>query len=129
MRIIYEAPDGKKFYNEADCADYERDVVNRVNQIMSALPPKPKLDGGFAFFQHDVEVARKARLELLKMALEYASHKKSIESSIDNESLHPSWVGQIIAEMDMPALRRAWYRFECMKKYREYSQPYYAYPQ
>jgi len=126
----YKAIDGKEFSDRDECVSYEL-LICRVDDIMSALPPKPVDDdcsfsGGEGFLQHDKSILRKVQLQLLEIMKEYTDHKW-IQQTIDDENIDPSWVARIIGEYSLHPLNNAWYRFSCIDNLsREWGQPYFA---
>lgn len=126
----YLADDGLEFNDRAQCERYEAMCAN-VAALMSKLPAKPDLPGcsfenGGGYVQHDPAAARAVRSGLLRIANEIMPHKW-FDQSIADETVHPSWAGRMIDEMDQRCLSRAWHRFMCMSAdFREYGQPYFA---
>lgn len=126
----FKAVDGKEFNSENECLDYEN-LIKKVNNIMKALPPLPKDEGcrfsnGEGFVQHDKTILRKVQINLLEEMKKHIDHKW-IQETIDNENVHPSYVGRLIDDYGISPLNKAWYRFMCIDKLgREWGQPYFA---
>lgn len=126
----YVSEDGVEFDNEQACAAYEKTCA-QVRAVMAPLGIKPDLPGcGFAngdgYLQHRPTVVASVRADLLAIADSIMPHRWFKESAAD-PSVHPSWAGRMIDEMQGKCLREAWYRFMCMTPDgREYGQPYYA---
>ena len=126
----FRAIDGKEFNNENECLDYEN-LISKVNNIMKTLPSLPKDDGcsfsnGNGYIQHDKMILRKVQINLLKEIKNHIDHKW-IQQTIDDENVHPSYVGRLVGDYDIKPLNKAWNRFMCIDKLgREWGQPYYA---
>lgn len=132
MEIItkFKAIDGKEFTSKKECLKYES-LIGEVDRIMSLLPSTHKDDdcsfaNGEGFIQHDKAKLRKAQVEILELCKEYIDHKW-IQQTINDESVHLSYVGRLLNDYDIRPLRNAWFRFMCIdKNQREWGQPYYA---
>jgi len=132
MRVVqkYIADDGLEFSDEAACARYES-VCAEVEQIMATLAAVPDLPScefanGAGYLQHDPATAKAARTALLAIANRIMPHKW-FEQSITDESVHPSWAGRLIGEMNEKCMWKAWRRFECMTPdFREFGQSYFV---
>lgn len=126
----YKAIDGTEFNNENECLDYEN-LIKKVDNIMAELPPLPKDDGcrfsnGEGFVQHNKTILRKVQINLLKLAQKHIDHKW-LQQTIDDENVHPSYVGRLIDDYNIRPLNKAWHRFMCIDKLgREWGQPYFA---
>lgn len=126
----YEAIDGTEFDHEKDCLKYEK-LIETVNVIMDELPKTPKDDGcnfanGKGYIQHDKTVLRQVQIKILKEVKKHIKHKW-VQETIDDENVHPSYVGRLIDDYRIDPLNRAWYRFMCIDKSgREWGQPYFA---
>lgn len=124
----FKAKDGIEFVSEQECVEYEL-LIDEVNSIMSSLPNRP--DGsdfanGSGYVQHDKTILQRVRLRLLFVCQRYIDHKW-IQQTINNENVHPSYVGRLIDEYGINPLSKAWYRFLCMdSNSREWGQPYFA---
>lgn len=125
----YEACDGTEFDTEKECIAYE-ELMASVDSIMSKLPAKPNDDGsrfsnGEGYIQHDKTILRQVKIQLLELMKKIVDHKW-IQDTIEDENVHPSYVGRLIGEYGGP-LNSAWYRFQCIdKQYREWGQPFFA---
>ena len=132
MKVItkFKAIDGKEFNSENECLDYEN-LIKNVNNIMKVLPPLPKDEGcgfsnGDGFVQHDKTILRKVQINLLEEMKKHIDHKL-IQQTIDDENVHPSYVGRLIDDYGISPLNKAWYRFMCIDKLgREWGQPYFV---
>ena len=124
----YKAVDGKEFLQKSECIKYEQ-LISDVDAVMSQLPHRPDdttFTNGAGFIQHSKEVFDKVRLELLAIIKQRIDHTW-IDQTINDETVHPSWVGRMISEHGIRPLQEAWHRFECMDKdLKEYGQPYFA---
>lgn len=126
----FKAIDGTEFTSETECLKYEL-LIKRVDEIMSLLPPTPKDDGcsfanGDGYIKHEKTELRNAQVKLLEICKEYIDHKW-IQQSIDDETVHCSWVGRLLGDYGIKPLNNAWYRFSCVdNQSREWGQPYYA---
>jgi len=124
----FKAIDGKEFTDKNECIKYES-LIERVNNVMSALPKNP--DGcdfanGSGFIQHDKQVLRQTQVKILELCKEYIDHKW-IQQSIDDITVHPSWVARLLGDYGIRPLENAWNRFQCVDSQgREWGQPYYA---
>ncbi len=132
MEIItkYRAIDGVEFNDKDKCLEYEA-LISQVKLIMSQLQEKPTDDGcsfsnGGGYLQHSKTLVRKVKVQILELCKDYIDHKW-IQQAIDDETVHPSWVGRLVSDYGIRPLNEAWGRFSCMdKKCREWGQPYYA---
>ena len=132
MKVItkFKAVDGTEFNSENECLEYEN-LIKKVDNIMKALPPLPKDDGcrfsnGEGFVQHNKTNLRKVQINLLELMKKHIDHKW-IQQTIDDENVHPSYVGRLIDDYGIRPLNKAWYRFMCIDKLgREWGQPYFA---
>ena len=128
--IKFKAIDGKEFTSETECLNYEL-LIKRVDEIMALLPPTPKDDGcsfanGDGYIKHEKTELRNVQVKLLKICKEYIDHKW-IQQTIDDENIHPSYVGRLLGDYGITPLNDAWYRFICVDNQgREWGQPYYA---
>ncbi len=126
----FEAIDGKEFNDEDECLKHES-LIAQVDRIMSFLPSPPKDDScdfvnGKGFIQHNGAILRNAQIQLLELCKEYIDHKW-VQNTIDDATVHPSYVGRLLGDYDIRPLYTAWNRFECIdRKKREWGQPYYA---
>ena len=126
----FKAIDGKEFSDAVKCHEYEQ-LIDRVNEIMQLLHEKPTDDGcsfsnGGGYIQHDVAIARKVKIMLLNEIGKHIKHKW-VQESINDETIHPSWVGRLLEERGIRPLENAWYRFCCMDSSgKEWGQPYFA---
>ena len=124
----YKAIDGLEFESKKQCVEHEI-LIEKVDKIMSKLEAHPKEDNcdyanGSGFIQQDESTVKKVRLELLKLIKTKIKHKW-IQQSIDDDTIHPSYVGRIV-HGNAP-FSKAWYRFMCIDKdYREWGQGYFA---
>lgn len=132
QRIIkYKAKDNSIFDTELECVSYE-ELMDKVDSIMNTLEAVPTGDNyefynGESFINHPIEVARKAKLDLLNLIKTKIDFHWIDQNIADLEGVHPSRVARILGESGIKCLRSAWYRFYCMtKEYVEYGQPYYA---
>ena len=125
----YQASDDCEFNTEKQCAEYELLIVNIAN-IMSALPSRP-IDSSFSngdmgYIQHDKTTLRLVQVELLELMKEHIDHDW-IQQTIDDETVHPSYVGRLLSDYGISPLDKAWHRFHCIDNLsREWGQPYYA---
>lgn len=132
MRVVqkFVADDGLEFADEAKCVKYEA-MCKQVTEIMATLAPIPDLPSsdfvnGAGYIQHHPATAKAARAALLTIANTVWPHTW-FEQSIADDSVHSSWAGRLISEMNEKCLRHAWARFDCMTSdFREYGQPYFA---
>lgn len=132
MEVItkFKAIDGQEFTSETECLKYEL-LIKRVDEVMALLPPMPKGDGcsfanGDGYLLHDKKTLREAQVKILEICKEYIDHKW-IQQSIDDETVHPSYVGRLIGDHGIRPIDKAWYRFSCVdNQSREWGQPYYA---
>ena len=128
--IKFKAVDGREFRSEKECLDYES-LIAEVKTIMQALKPTPKDDGcnfanGYSFVQQKKGMVKLTRLNLLNVIKRYIDHKWIIQS-MEDDTVHPSWVGRLVDESDLRPLSDAWYRISNIdKEYREWGQPYFA---
>jgi len=126
----FKAIDGTEFTSETECLKYEL-LIKRVDEIMALLPPTPKDDGcsfanGEGYVKHEKQTLRKVQVRLLEICKEYIDHKW-IQQTIDDENVHPSYVGRLLGDYGIRPLEKAWYRFSCVDKQgREWGQPYFA---
>ncbi len=126
----FKAIDGTEFTSETECLKYES-LIRKVDSIMALLPPTPNNDGcsfanGDGYIKHDKAKLRNAQIQILELCKEYIDHKW-IQQTIDDESVHPSYVGRLIDDYNIRPINKAWFRFMCVdKKSREWGQPYYA---
>jgi len=126
----FKAIDGTEFSNKEECLKYEL-LIERVNNIMALLPPLPKDDGcnfsnGSGYVKHNKATLRNAQIQLLEICKEYIDHKW-IQQTIDDETMHSSYVGRLLSDYGIRPLNDAWYRFSCVDdQYREWGQPYFA---
>jgi len=126
----FKAIDGTEFTSETECLKYEL-LIKRVGEIMALLPPTPKDDGcsfanGDGYIKHDKAKLRNAQVQILGLCKDYIDHKW-IQQTIDDESVHPSYVGRLIDDYNIRPINKAWFRFMCVdKQNREWGQPYYA---
>ncbi|MDD2285827.1 MAG: hypothetical protein PHU98_06295 [Mariniphaga sp.] len=128
----FKAIDGIEFTNKNECIKYEL-LIDRVNSIMNTLPKHPDscdFANGSGYLQHDKTILKNAKVALLKICKEYIDHKW-IQINIDDDSIHPSYVGRLLDDYGIKPLNSAWYRFQCIdSNLREWGQPYYAnYPE
>jgi len=132
MEVItkFKAIDGKEFTKQTECLKYEL-LIKQVDEIMALLPPTPNDDGcnfsnGGGYIKHDKQVLRNAQIKILELCKERIDHKW-IQQSIDDETVHCSWVDRLLGDYDIRPLDKAWYRFSCVdEQNREWGQPYYA---
>jgi len=126
----FKAIDGKEFTSEIECLKYEL-LIKRVDEIMALLPQTPKDDGcnfsnGGGYVKHEKTTLRNAQIQLLEICKEYIDHKW-IQQTIDDETVHLSYVGRVLGDYGIRPLENAWYRFSCVdKQYHEWGQPYFA---
>ena len=126
----FKAIDGKEFDSENECLDYEN-LINNVSSIMNELFPLPNNDNcsflnGNGFIQHDKQILRKVKINLLEEITKHIKHEW-IQQTIDDENVHPSFVGRLIGDVGITPLIKAWDRFMCIDKVgREWGQPYFA---
>lgn len=124
----FKAIDGKEFTDKQECIKYEL-LIDRVNSIMNTLPKRPDscdFSNGSGYLQHNEITLRNTKISLLTICKEYIDHKW-IQQSIDDDTIHPSWVGRLLDDYGIRPLNHAWYRFQCIdSKYREWGQPYFA---
>ena len=126
----FKAIDGKEFTSETKCLKYEL-LIKRVDEIMALLPPIPKDDNcnygnGGGYVKHDKAKLRNAQIQLLEICKEYIDHKW-IQQTIDDETVHSSYVGRLLDDYGIRPLNDAWFRFSCVdNQYREWGQPYFA---
>jgi hypothetical protein len=125
----YKAVDGTEFSTEKQCLDYEK-LIKNIEVIMSELPviPKKSMDfvNGHGYIQHDKKILRKVQVKLLELMKKYMKHEW-IQQTIDDESIHPSYVGRLVSDSGISPFYHAWSRFSCVdKNSREWGQPYYA---
>lgn len=98
---------------------------------MSELAPLPNDKGcgfsnGDGFVQHNKVALRKVQINLLKEMKKHINHHW-IQQTIDDENVHPSYVGRLVGDYGISPLNKAWYRFMCIDKLgREWGQPYFA---
>lgn len=130
MEIIrkFKAIDGVEFTDEQECIKYEL-LIDRVNSIMNTLPKHPDscdFANGNGYLQHDKTSLRNAKIAILTICKEYIDHQW-IQQSIDDDTVHPSWVGRLLSDYGIRPLDRAWNRFYCIdSELREWGQPYFA---
>lgn len=126
--IKFKANDGTEFMDKQECADYEL-LIDRVNSIMNTLPKPPssrEFLNGCGYLQHDKLKLRNAKVSLLVLCQEYTNHRW-VQQTMDDETVHPSWVARVLGDYGIRPLERAWYRFQCIDSlYREWGQPYFA---
>lgn len=125
----FKAIDGKTFNSQSECLDYEN-LINTINNIMKKLPalPNDSIDftNGDGFIQHDKNILRSVQVNLLEVIKKYIKHNW-VQQTIDDENVHPSYVGRLIDDYGLNPLNDAWYRFMCIDKFgREWGQPFYA---
>lgn len=126
----FQAIDGVEFYTDSECLNYER-LICAVENIMGELEQPPddkdcKFANGDGFIQHDKVTLSRVRIDLLKEIKKHIDHKW-VQQSIDDESIHPSWVARLISDYNIRPLSNAWYRFQCIDvRGREWGQPYFA---
>lgn len=126
----FKAIDGREFKTENECLDYEKLIVE-VETIMKPLKPAPKDDGGkFAnghyFIQQQKGIVKLTKLNLLNVINRYIDHKW-ITQSMEDDAVHPSWVGRLVGETDLRPLSDAWYRISNIdKESREWGQGYFV---
>ena len=124
----FKAIDGTEFYSENECLDYEN-LIARVNAIMGKLPVRPNdtdFINGEGFIQHEKSDLITTRIAILEICKEYINHKW-VQQTMDNETVHPSWVGRLLGDYGIKPLEKAWDRFYCIDNhFREWGQPYFA---
>ena len=126
----FKAIDGREFKTEKECLDYES-LIAEVETIMKALKPTPKDDGcnfanGYSFVQQQKGIVKLTRLNLLNVIKRYIDHK-CITQSMEDDTVHPSWVGRLVGETDLRPLSDAWYRISNIdKESREWGQGYFV---
>lgn len=126
----FKAVDGAEFNDEKECLKYEA-LIKEVNTIMSVLKPKPinnnsNFTNGGGFLQHDKIILSKVKFSLLHLIKKYIDHKW-VQETIDNENVHPSYIGRLLDDYGIRPLSEAWYRFNCKdKNCKEWGQPYFA---
>lgn len=126
---LWQASDGKRFLDKRQCAKYE-ELIAKIMALMAELPPRPtdtEFLNGKGFVEHQPHLAKMVRRSLLLLTATLTADNRRILEGIETDKLHPSFIGAVISELDMPALEDAWYRFMCMSKdfSKEYEQPYY----
>lgn len=132
MKVVikYKAIDGKEFEKEQDCIDYEL-LIETVNHIMSKLPKLPENDScsfvnGGGYIQHNKRKLQAAKIALLELCKKYIDHKW-IQQTIDDSSVHPSYVARLLGDYGINPLYDAWHRFVCIDSdLKEWGQPFYA---
>jgi len=126
----FKAVDGREFKTETECLDYERLIVE-VETIMKSLKPTPKDSGcnfenGHSFVQQQKKIVKLTRLNLLNVIKRYIDHKW-ITQSIEDDTVHPSWVARLVGGTDLCPLSDAWYRISNIdKESREWGQGYFV---
>jgi len=126
----FKAIDGREFYEESKCRDYEN-LIEEVEQIMGAFPPLPQNDGckfvnGGGYIQHSRESFERVKSALLDVASRYISHQWIQQTKAD-PSVHLSYAARLISEIGLQPLENAWNRLLCADKlYREWGQPFFA---
>jgi hypothetical protein len=124
----FKAIDDCEFTNKDECIKYEL-LIEIVDSIMNTLPKKPdscSFSNGSGYLQHDKTILRNAKINLLTICKEYIDHDW-IQQTIDDENVHPSYVGRLLGDYGIKPLNKAWYRFQCIdSNLREWGQPYYA---
>ena len=121
--------DGCEFDTETKCRAHEG-LSNEVGAVLFSLPALPKDDGckfanGHGYIQHDPEAFKAAKTALLRIGQRVCPHK-FIDNSLEDPTVHPSWVGRIFSDNSRP-LYAAWGRVMCTDdQFREWGQPYYA---
>jgi hypothetical protein len=130
-RTIYKAVDGTESESKEKCLKHEQ-LSDDVSLIMSILSPLPKqkdcsFANGEGFIQHDKYYFDRVKIQLLKLMKKHIN-SDWIQQSIDNPTIHSSWVGRLLDDYrELEPLRRAWCRISCTDfKYREWGQGYYA---
>lgn len=132
MKVItkYKAVDEQEFSTEKECLDYEQ-LIERVNTIMAGLKPLPNEKGfdfgnGYYFVQQSKGAFKLVKLNLLNEIKKHINHKW-VEQTIEDETVHLSYVGRLIDDWNIRPLNNAWNRLMCIdKEYREWGQPYFA---
>lgn len=130
MKIVtkYVSEDNREFLNAQECHNYE-ELCECVDKVMAQLIPKPEgtsFSNGDGYIQQDPAVLKSVKRDLLTLANEIMPHEW-FQQSISDETIHPSWAGRLIGEMNERCLNSAWYRIMCIgPECREYGQPYYA---
>lgn len=118
----YVADDGTEFSTWQDCSAHESLCIEIAN-IMSVLD-WAKLESE-EYIQHDENIFLGVRRQLLYVAKRFTT-MPWIQESIDDPTVHPSWAGRIIDDLNKP-LNHAWFRIMCVdSQHREWQQPYYA---
>jgi hypothetical protein len=126
----YRSVDGREFSTEKECLDYET-LIDTVNTIMARLKPLPREDGcdfrnGHSFVQQSKAAFKLVKLNLLNEVKKHINHKW-IRQTMEDETVHLSYVGRLIDDCNIPPLNNAWSRLMCIdKEYREWGQPYFA---
>jgi len=125
----YKAIDGKEFDDKEKCIDYEA-LIKKVDSIMGVLPKLPNKDCNFSngggYIQHEPSILNTVKRDLLGVIKKYVDHKW-VQQSIDDPTIHSSYVGRLLNDYSISPLEKAWDRFMCIDKYqREWGQPYYA---
>ena len=122
------AIDGTEFNEEQKCIDYEN-LISKVKSIEAKLPSIPDttdFSNGDGYIQHDEVVTNSVRVEILELCKGYIDHKW-VQQSIDDSTIHPSYVARLLDDYNIRPISNLWYRFHCIdKKYREWGQPYFA---
>ena len=125
----FRADDGAEFATEAACMAHEA-LCAEITEIMATLPNRPddkgcEFSNGHGYLQHNADTFWRARDALLRVANRLSPHKW-FDQSLADRSVHSSWAGRIIGELEKP-LWQAWRRIECVdENLREWGQPYYA---
>jgi len=126
----FKAKDGREFNTSDECIDYES-LIDRVDEIMNRLPKKPELEGcgfenGDGFIQHTKKNYNLVKHDLLKVIKKYIKHEW-VQQTMDDDSVHLSYVGRLIDDYMLRPINSAWYRLMCIDSdLREWGQPYYA---
>lgn len=126
----YQAIDGMEFNSENQCRDYE-ELIDLVNKIMSALNPLPKDAGcdfsnGHSFVQQSASTFKLVKSNLLAVIKRFIDHRW-VQQTIDDNTVHLSFVGRLVGEGNLHPLSNAWKRLSCIdKEYREWGQQYFA---
>jgi hypothetical protein len=119
----YEAVDGTKFHDRAQCERYEADL----RRIAHIKIPNSKLDHG-KYKQHDVESLLAIKRALWTAVLEKYGERWPEWRGWKADDVHPmSVVGRCLDDCSGP-IERAWAqlaRFNFLLG-REYDQPYFA---
>lgn len=125
--VKYKANDGTEFLDRLECEKYES-LIKRVDHVMSPLvkiPDTIDFANGHGYIQQDDLKFKSVRMTLLHLMLEYVDHKW-IRQSIDDDTIHPSWVARYIGDTMYTPLYKAWHRISCTdEQFREWGQPYY----